>query len=89
MIGRFRVSDSHGHPVAGALVFVVGLPFGTASTPPEAISGADGYVTFVIHPTPRAFGSSGGIVFFVRARKPGERLIGGVSTRRLTFLAGR
>jgi hypothetical protein len=32
---------------------------------------------------------SKGIVYFVRARKAGEPLLGGVSTRRLTFLPGR
>jgi hypothetical protein len=87
IIARYRVSDSHNHPVFGAMVFVVGIPFGTTSTPPEAVTGPDGYVTFAINPTRRALRARGGIVFFVRARKPGERLIGGVSTRRLTYLA--
>jgi hypothetical protein len=89
IIARYRVTDSHDHPVSGAMVFVVGIPFGVSSTPPEAVTGPDGYVTFAIHPTRRALRARGGIVFFVRARKPGERLIGGVSTRRLTYLAGR
>jgi hypothetical protein len=87
IVARYRVTDSHNHPVVGAMVFVVGIPFGIASTPPEAVTGADGYVTFVIQPTRRAVRARGGIVFFVRARKPGERLIAGVSTRRLTFLS--
>jgi hypothetical protein len=91
VIARFRVSDSHNHPVAGAMVFVVGIPFGTASTPPEAATGADGYVTFSIHLTRRArvLARSTGLVFFVRARKAGEPLLGGVSTRRLTYLPAR
>jgi hypothetical protein len=87
IVARYRVTDSHNHPVVGAMVFVVGIPFGVASTPPEAATGSDGYVTFAIQPTRRAVRARGGIVFFVRARKPGERLIGGVSTRRLTFLS--
>ena len=86
IIARYRISDSRNHPVSGAMVFVVGIPFGVASTPPEAVTGPDGYVTFAIQPTRRALRERGGIVFFVRARKPGERLIGGVSTRRLTYL---
>jgi Ig domain of plant-specific actin-binding protein len=87
IFGRFRVSDSHDHPVAGALVFAVGIPFGSVSTPPETATGPNGYVTLVFHPTRRApIGRGGGIVFFVRARKAGEPLLGGVSTRRLTFL---
>jgi hypothetical protein len=87
IVARYRVTDSHDHPVVGAMVFVVGIPFGVASTPREALTGSDGYVTFAIQPTRRALQTRGGIVFFVRARKPGERLIGGVSTRRLTYLS--
>jgi hypothetical protein len=86
VIARFRISDSRSHPVQGALVFVVGVPFGSSSTPPEAATGPDGYVTFALHPTRRALRSHSGIVFFVRARKPGEPLLAGVSTRRLTYL---
>jgi hypothetical protein len=86
VVARFHVSDLHEHPVVGAMVFVVGVPFGIAQTPPEAVTGPDGYVTFALHPTRRY--RSGGIVFFVRARKPGEPLIAGVSTRRLVFLPG-
>ena len=86
VIGRFHVSDLHQHSVVGALVFVVGVPFGMAQTPPETVTGPDGYVTFALHPTRRY--RSGGIVFFVRARKPGDPIIAGVSTRRLVFLPG-
>jgi Ig domain of plant-specific actin-binding protein len=86
VIARFRVSDSHQHPVSGALVFVVGVPFGDFQNPPEATTGSDGYVTLALHPTRRYRGN--GIVFFVRARKPGEPLLAGVSTRRLVFLPG-
>jgi hypothetical protein len=88
VIARYRVYDSHDHPVQGAMVFVVGVPFGSSSTPPEAATGVNGYVTFVLHPTRRALRSRDGIVFFARARKPGEPLLSGVSTRRLTFLPG-
>jgi hypothetical protein len=87
IIARFRISDSHDHRVSGAMVFVVGIPFGTATTPPETASGPDGWVTLSLRATRRA--GHAGIVFFVRARKAGEPLLGGVSTRRLTFLPGR
>jgi hypothetical protein len=87
---RFRVADLEGHPVQGALVFVVGIPFGNTTTPPEQATGADGYVTFVIRPTSRLrLSANGNQPFFVRARKPGERLIAGVSTRRLVNLSIR
>ena len=87
---RFHVSDSQNHPVQGALVFVVGIPFGNTTTPPEQATGADGWVTFVIRPTSRLkITSNGNQPFFVRARKPTDRLIAGVSTRRLVNLAVR
>jgi hypothetical protein len=89
-IARFHVSDSRNHSVQGALVFVVAIPFGSSTTPIEAATGGDGWVTFAMRPTIRVpFGRPGGIVMFVRARKAGERLIGGVSTRRLVQLSIR
>jgi hypothetical protein len=89
-VARFHISDSRNHSVQGALVLVVALPFGTATTPPESATGPDGWVTFTMRPTTRVtFGRRGGIVMFVRARKAGERLIGGVSTRRLVQLSIR
>jgi hypothetical protein len=87
---RFHVSDSRSHSVQGALVFVVAMPFGTTTTPAEAATGPDGWVTFKMRPTARAkVGRGGSIPMFVRARKAGERLIGGVSTRRLVNLSTR
>jgi hypothetical protein len=87
---RFHVSDSQGHSVQGALVFIVGIPFGNTTTPPEQATGADGWVTFTIRPTFRLpLVPRGNQPFFVRARKAGDRLIAGVSTRRLVNLAVR
>jgi hypothetical protein len=87
---RFHVSDSRNHSVMGALVFVVAMPFGTTTTPPEAATNSTGWVTFRMRPTSRLrFGRGGSIPMFVRARKEGERLIGGVSSRRLVNLSVR
>lgn len=87
---RFHVSDSQNHPVQGALVFVVGMPFGNTTTPSEQATGADGWVTFTIRPTFRLpLVPRGSQPFFVRARKASDRLIGGVSTRRLVNLSVR
>ncbi|MFL5969482.1 MAG: hypothetical protein ACJ74L_07790 [Gaiellaceae bacterium] len=87
---RFHVSDSQSHSVQGALVFVVGIPFGNTTTPPEQATGADGWVTFTIRPTFRLqLVPRGNQPFFVRARKPSDRLIAGVSTRRLVNLSVR
>jgi hypothetical protein len=87
VVARLHVSDSQGHPVQGALVYFIGVPYGTMTQPAEQATGPDGYVTFVVKPTARlnlrAWPSQ---LFFVRARKAGERLIGGVSARRLVGL---
>ena len=90
VVARFRVSDLNNHPVQGALVYVLGIPFGNMTTPPEQATGADGYVTFVVRPTQRLeLRSTRSQPFFVRARKPGDRLIAGVSIRRLVNLSVR
>jgi hypothetical protein len=87
---RFHVSDSRNHSVMGALVFVVSMPFGSTTTPPEAATDGSGWVTFRMRPTRRVrFGRGGSIPMFVRARKEADRLIGGVSTRRLVNLSVR
>jgi hypothetical protein len=90
VVARFRVADTQNHPVQGALVFVVGIPFGNMTTPREQATGPDGYVTFVMRPTVRMrLASASSQPFFVRARKAGDRLIAGVSTRRLVNLSVR
>jgi hypothetical protein len=88
---RFHVSDSRNHSVMGALVFVVSMPFGITSTPAEAATASDGWVTFRMRPTRRfSFArASAGVPMFVRARRASDRLIGGVSTRRLVNLSVR
>ena len=89
-VARFHVSDLQGHSVAGALVFLVGIPFGNTTTPREQATDAGGNVTFVVRPTFRMkLSSTRSQPFFVRARKPGDRLIGGVSIRRLVNLSVR
>jgi hypothetical protein len=90
VVARFRVSDLNDHPVQGALVFLVGIPFGNTTTPAEQATAPDGWVTFVVRPTSRLkIGRARSQAFFVRARKPADRLIGGVSIRRLVNLSIR
>ncbi len=90
VVARFHVSDLQNHSVQGALVFLVGIPFGNMTTPPEQVTGADGWVTFVVRPTSRLkLNRATSQPFFVRARKPADRLIGGVSIRRLVNLSIR
>jgi hypothetical protein len=81
---RFRVADTRGFVVRGALVYMLGLPYGRIANVPEQQTGTDGWVTFQVQPTAKLpLVNGGALVVFVRARKAGENLLAGVSTRRL------
>jgi hypothetical protein len=80
---RFHVSDTKGLSVQGALVYALGLPYGWTYNAPERATDASGWVTLVIRPTRNMPLRRGDLVMFVRARKPGDSLLAGVSTRRL------
>jgi hypothetical protein len=81
---RFRVVDTRGYVVRGALVYVVGVPFGRILKAPEQPTGQDGWVTMTLTPTQRlALIKGGSLVLFVRARRSGDNVLAGVSTRRL------
>lgn len=81
---KFHVSACNGRPVQGALVYAAAVPFQQFSVPPEATTGADGWATLTMHQqqyfpvSPR----QQILVMVVRARKAGENLLGGISTRR-------
>lgn len=84
---KIHVSDTRGYSVRNVLVFVQGLPFGRSSTPAEVRTGSDGTATLTLQPThklPLQRGAS--LVMFVRARVTGDKLISGVSARRLVNL---
>jgi hypothetical protein len=82
---RFHVSACSGRPVSGALVLAEAIPFSQFSIPAEGPTGSDGWVTLTMHQD-RFFPASPRqqlLAVFVRARKPGENILGGISTRRL------
>jgi hypothetical protein len=81
---RFHVSACGGS-VQGALVYATAVPYRQFSIPNEQATDASGWATL-------QFSKLGGfptsqrqqlLVMFVRARKSGENLLGGVSSRRL------
>ena len=81
----FRVTACGGRPVQGALAYATAVPYNQYSVPPEAPTGADGMVTLTM--TQRsgfpAARQQRLLVVFARARKPGEPITGGISSRRL------
>jgi hypothetical protein len=80
-----RVTACGGRPVQGVLVFGTAIPYNQYSAPPEGTTGADGTVNLTM--TQRSgFPASRHqqlLVVFIRARKPGEPVTGGISTRLL------
>lgn len=80
---RVHVIDTQGLAVRDALVFARSTPLVTRSNG-ETRTGRDGWATVRLAPR-RTFRVRNGynVQFFVRARKPGDPILAGVSTRRL------
>jgi hypothetical protein len=87
LVGRFRVTDTRGFVVRDALVYAIGVPPNRVSLTGEGVTAQDGWATITYQILPRQPIARGAqITFFVRARKPGEDLLAGVSARRLVSL---
>ena len=82
--GRFRVTDTRGYVVRDAIVLVTGVPLGWINAPQEIKTNVDGLATLQLQPTTRLRLVRGGsMVMFIRARKEGDSLLAGISSRRL------
>jgi hypothetical protein len=85
LVLRYHVSACGGRPVQGALVYAAAVPFNQLTVPAEQRTGGDGWAQLDLRMlagfpvSPR----QGLIAIFVRARKPGDNPLGGISTRRL------
>ena len=84
LTARFHVSACGGS-VQGALVYVTAVPYGMFAVPNEQTTGADGWasVNFTAFSGFPVSQKQQLLVMFVRARKSGENILGGISSRRL------
>ena len=89
VVARFHVSDTRGFSIQGALVYALGLPYGWVGNAPEAVTDSSGWATVTMGPTSAMPLRNAALVVFVRARKPGDDLLAGVSTRRLVQVSIR
>jgi hypothetical protein len=85
LIVRYHVSACGGRSVQGALVYATAVPFNQLSIPPEQQTNSNGWAELDFHMLAGFPVSSKQqlIAIFTRARKSGEDLLGGISTRRL------
>jgi hypothetical protein len=82
--GRFRVTDTRGFVVRDAIVFVLGVPYNRIGPAPEQPTNMEGWAQVQLRPTAQLPLRNGFyMVMFLRARKQGDQLLAGVSTRRL------
>ena len=81
---RFRIQDTRGFVVRDALVYATAIPFGRIAQPAETRTDQEGWATMTIQPT-RLLPLRNGflLTMFVRARKQGDDILAGVSSRRL------
>jgi hypothetical protein len=82
---KFRVSDTCGSPVKGAQVYATTVPFNQFSIPSQSQTDDSGSVTMQFNML-RGFPAATQqrlLVMFVRASKPGDPILAGISTRRL------
>jgi hypothetical protein len=82
---RFHVTSTCGGSVQGALVYATATPYYQFAIPAEQATGADGWVELRLDRLPGfpVNARQTRLTVFVRARKPGESLLAGISTRRL------
>ena len=81
---RVRIKDTRNFVVRDALVYTTAIPFGRMTQPGEVRTNQEGWATITITPTALLPLRNGFLLTqFVRARKEGEDILAGVSTRRL------
>jgi hypothetical protein len=82
---KVRVSSTCGVNIKGASVYVTAVPYNQFSIPEEELTGDQGTAILVFHRDANfpASDQQSQLTLFIRATKPGEDPLAGVSTRRL------
>jgi hypothetical protein len=80
-----HVGSTCGIDIQGASVYVTAVPYNQFSIPSERLTGNDGTVTLAFNRDANfpASDKQQQLTLFIRATKPGEDILAGVSTRRL------
>ena len=82
---KVRIGSTCSRDVIGASVYVTAVPYNQFDIPAEELTGNDGNATLVFHRDANFPASSkqGQLTLFIRATKPGEDPLAGISSRRL------
>jgi hypothetical protein len=82
---KVRVGSTCGRDIIGASVYVTAVPYNQFTIPDEELTGNDGNATLVFRRDANfpASDLQQQLTLFIRATKPGEDPLAGVSTRRL------
>ena len=85
---KVRIGSTCGVNIKGASVYVTAVPYNQFSIPTEELTGDDGTTILVFHRDANfpASDQQQQLTLFIRATKPGEDPLAGVSTRRLVAI---
>jgi hypothetical protein len=88
---KVRVGSTCSVNIKGASVYVTAVPYNQFSIPAEELTGEDGTTILVFHRDANfpASDQQQQLTLFIRATKPGEDPLAGVSTRRLVGVPSR
>jgi len=86
---KVRVGSTCGVNIKGASVYVTAVPYNQFSIPAEELTGDDGTAILVFRRDANfpASDQQQQLTLFIRATKPGEDPLAGVSTRRLVAVS--